>query len=300
MLEGWDISQTESLLHRIEAYKEKRQEENRQRREAEQNKLEGQIETAKKEYETKQKQLNTAYCELNKRILEHDLASASGFDRPELTLQAIHDAELDLEVIKMDTEKAKEKLSQARLKLREQQKQNVDGDLDDNLPGVKVMIRELDEVLMRDVGNKIKDSGKWPFIIDTSGQAAIFLRYRDTNMLNALRPVDMEPETIRMALLGAIRFGKPFIIDMMEVDMFDVCVDRFDEIQKGLMDALLDKSLLEGEKFMSLTKETDGAEYQPTRHFMVDNFKFFFITSNSYPNDGLLNRTYPIRIILPK
>lgn len=31
---------------------------------------------------------------------------------------------------------------------------------EDDLPGLKVSVRELDDVLMRDVGNRIKDSGK--------------------------------------------------------------------------------------------------------------------------------------------
>lgn len=45
----------------------------------------------------------------------------------------------------------------------------------------------------------------WPLIIDPSGQAATFLRYRDTNYICALKPVDMEPERIRLAVLGAVR-----------------------------------------------------------------------------------------------
>jgi len=43
-------------------------------------------------------------------------------------------------------------------------------------------------------------------IIDPSKQAATFLRYRDTNYLNCCNPRDMEPEVIRMALLGSIRY----------------------------------------------------------------------------------------------
>lgn len=76
---------------------------------------------------------------------------------------------------------------------------------DDMLPGVKCNIRELDEVLMRDVGNKISESGKWPMLIDPTGQATTFLRYRDTNYLCALNPQQMQPEVIRLALLGSIR-----------------------------------------------------------------------------------------------
>ena len=39
------------------------------------------------------------------------------------------------------------------------------------------MRQELDDVLVRDVGNKIKSDGRWPLVIDTSGQAGVFLRY---------------------------------------------------------------------------------------------------------------------------
>jgi len=46
---------------------------------------------------------------------------------------------------------------------------------------------------------------RWPLIIDTSGQAATFLHYRDTNYINALSPRDVEPERIRMSILGALR-----------------------------------------------------------------------------------------------
>lgn len=46
---------------------------------------------------------------------------------------------------------------------------------------------------------------RWPLIVDPSGQAAIFLRYRDTNYLNTVNPNDMAVETIRLALLGALR-----------------------------------------------------------------------------------------------
>ena len=76
----------------------------------------------------------------------------------------------------------------------------------EELPGIKCNIRELDEVLMRDVGNRIKDSGKWPMIIDTTGQASTFVRYRDTNYVCALNPKDVEEERMRMSLIGAIRY----------------------------------------------------------------------------------------------
>lgn len=300
LLQEWDISQTEVLLQKLEAEKEKRLEEVRQRRAAEESILEKQVEIAQHEYEIMQKQLNHAYCELEKRISEHDEAMTSGFERPELVVQAIHDAEDEVEIIKMNTEKARDRLSQAKLKLREQQKGG-DGATDEELPGLKVMVKELDDVLFRDVGNKIKDSGKWPLIIDPTAQAATFLRYRDTNYVNALSPKQMEDDKVRLSLLGAIRFGKPFILDMMEVDMFETCSDRFDYILKGLMGMIMDKTILIEENYIKMVKESDGPEYQKNKFndLRTSNFKFFIITKNPYPPDNLMDSTYPIRIFVP-
>lgn len=50
-------------------------------------------------------------------------------------------------------------------------------------------------------------SFRWPLIIDPSEQAATFLRYRDTNYMNCLNPRDVEPDRVRLALLGAIRYS---------------------------------------------------------------------------------------------
>ena len=45
------------------------------------------------------------------------------------------------------------------MKKQEKQKEEIQAD-GLELPGVQINIRELHEVLFRDVGNKIKDSGK--------------------------------------------------------------------------------------------------------------------------------------------
>ena len=40
------------------------------------------------------------------------------------------------------------------------------------------------------------------------------------------------------------RYGKPLVLDMMEVDMLEACERRFDEVQKDLLHAIFDKSVL--------------------------------------------------------
>ena len=51
----------------------------------------------------------------------------------------------------------------------------------------------------------INSNFRWPLVIDPGKQCATFLKYRDTNYLCALSPCDMECETIRLAILGALR-----------------------------------------------------------------------------------------------
>nr|XP_022312740.1 putative IQ motif and ankyrin repeat domain-containing protein [Crassostrea virginica] len=299
VLGEWDVAETEKLLQKLEIENEKRKEEQKMRRDAETSKLEGSVKAAQEEYERIQKQLSHAYCELEKRISEHDNAIVSGFDRPELTLQSIHDQEDEVELLKSKCEKAREDFANAKLELREQLNEGLEAAED--LPGIQIMMKELDDVLLRDVGNKINASGKWPLIIDRSAQAATFLRYRDTNYLNSLNTKQMEPNTVRLSLLGAIRFGKPLVLDMMEVDMFHTVSDRFDEIEKGLMDKIMDKSIMQEENYLKLIKEGDGPDYEKNKFtsYRTQNFKFWIITKNPYPPEYLLERCYTIRIYVP-
>ena len=46
---------------------------------------------------------------------------------------------------------------------------------------------------------------RWPLVMDESGQAATFLKYRDVNFLLAVGQGNMDPEIIRKALIGAVR-----------------------------------------------------------------------------------------------
>ena len=41
------------------------------------------------------------------------------------------------------------------------------------------------------------------------------------------------------------RYGKPVVLDMMEVNMFDTVSTRFNEIQEGLINSIMDMSFIE-------------------------------------------------------
>jgi hypothetical protein len=51
-----------------------------------------------------------------------------------------------------------------------------------------------------------------------------------------------------MAILGSLRYGKPLVVDMMEVDMYNTISNMFDRLMPGLLKAIVDKSIIQNEK----------------------------------------------------
>ena len=77
------------------------------------------IEELEKEYNARQLMLSKAHEELEKRICEHDTLLAEGHDRSDLTLPGIQDAEGELEVARLHSDQAAQRLQAARMDLRE-------------------------------------------------------------------------------------------------------------------------------------------------------------------------------------
>nr|XP_025043342.1 putative IQ motif and ankyrin repeat domain-containing protein LOC642574 homolog isoform X2 [Pelodiscus sinensis] len=298
ILHYWDISLTELMLQKMEAEQQRRALLEKEEKEAETHRMSEEVEQLAKAQERCNKELQQAYCELNRRITEHDKCQRKQMGNVEITLQAINDAEKLVETLRLTAEKAEEKLSLARLQLREQTQKGAGNEFQ----GLKCSVQELDDVLLKDVGGKIHSDGRWPLIIDPSGQAATFLRYRDTNYLNTLNPNDMNMETIRLALLGALRYGKPVVFDMMEVNMFDAVKRQLEGIETGLAEAILSKKILQNERYLSLIRATDGSEYAQTEFqaTRIGNFKFFFVIKRHQPPEDLLQILLPIQVILSK
>ena len=43
-------------------------------------------------------------------------------------------------------------------------------------------------------------------------------------------------------------FGKPLVLDMMAVDMFESATLRFDQVQEGLMASIMSKDILKEDR----------------------------------------------------
>lgn len=164
---------------------------------------------------------------------------------------------------------------------------------------------------------------RWPLVIDPSGQAATFLRYQDTNYVDTVNPEHLRPESIRLALLGALRYGmqgpdsptlgltrlltrhthrygKPLVFDLREVNLFPAVQQQLDAVQPGLAQALLSRGLLAQEGYLSLLRPTDGPEYDPSQfqEARLEHFRLFFVTRVQWPPADQLQILLPVRVQL--
>lgn len=135
-------------------------------------------------------------------------------------------------------------------------------------------------------------------MIDHSGQGRVFLQYRDTNFVNACHGTAMGIDKLRLSLLGAIRYGKPMVIDLMDVDILDHVKEQFEKIEKGLWEKIIKREIHKNSLYESLIREADGEQYKPQNFIeeMSENFVFMVLSSSHLPPDELLTQMYVLRI----
>ena len=175
----------------------------------------------------------------------------------------------------------------------------------DDANSIKININEIDDMIIRDMSDAIKKSeDKWPLIVDSNDLAVTFLRYRDTNYLNCLDMQAMQPDKVRTSLIGAIRYGKPLVVDLMQYDqellesLKTVCGQI--SLYPGLFEHMFNKQLMRDDNFLKLVNlAKDGKDYE-AQYFnavRLKNFKVLFITSNPYPCEKLQKITLPFKVI---
>lgn len=70
--------------------------------------------------------------------------------------------------------------------------------------------------------------GGWPYV-------------QDTNYVNALSRDNTEANSLRRSILGAIRYGKPLVIDQLDCDLWENLARLFDRVQLNLLPEIMDR-----------------------------------------------------------
>eukprot|EP00667_Euglena_gracilis_P006359 EG_transcript_6409 len=294
VLQGWDVAETERLLPLYEQRREAVRRADADLQTKRVRVLETEVARAEKSDEAAQKVLCKARCSLEQRITEYDVCVRDGKDELQDTaLSYVKDAERELEAAKEKADQAREALIAAKAALRGAG----DGSATTQKPGIHIDYDEVIETLWKDVHRRIAKSEKWPFVIDPTLKTQTFLRYRDIVYVNVLAARDMEPERLRMAILGALRYGKPLVVDMMDVDMVKEMRQRFAAVAPQCFEWLLAPRHLRDGGYRALVKPSDPDAYQgPWDEETMAPYRVIFLTSYGDPNEEFLTLTYPIWI----
>lgn len=93
-------------------------------------------------------------------------------------------------------------------------------------------------------------------------QAMTFFTYRDVNLVYAYRPDDVEPQSLRKKVMGALRYGKPLVLDYLSIAIDkEAVVELFDAVLPGLFQLIVSKQILEEANWSRLIREGDDPDY---------------------------------------
>ena len=298
VITGWDTSVTDSILRDIEQSRNEAEAQERFEAQKAVKSATQAVETAQVEYDSAQKNMRKSHEELEKRIYEYD--TVVGERKPqslcEAALGAVKDAEATNDAAKKRLATAREAMQEAKLAYRTAREEESE---EQEEVGQRIELQELDDVIIRDVGNKLGGSGA--LVIDTSGQASVFFRYADTNYVNACSRKDIEPNRLRRSLLGAIRYGKPCIIDTMGVDLWDEICNALEGVQPNLVKQVLNGEITKPDNYMRLVRKEDGEEYDPNKFqdARIKSFRSVVLTTTRQPETAMVEsglKTFRINI----
>jgi len=164
-------------------------------------------------------------------------------------------AEAELETAKGVYQSLEWELRRVRLKVRDfenklRRKSRKDGEEPSLLDQV-ILIKDLADVVVRDVGGKRSEDGRWPLIFDPAGNAATFFTYNgiffNVDELSLLSVSEKKEDNQRflMALLKNLQYGGPVAIHLGDAfEKIEQVEDAFNCIEKGLFNTITDRSVL--------------------------------------------------------
>ncbi|XP_033762421.1 uncharacterized protein LOC117343962 [Pecten maximus] len=165
------------------------------------------------------------------------------------------------------------------------------------LPEIEMGVKDIPGfLLLQDTDGIIKKTPRWPYIVNPSGVLSTFVKYRNINVLRVMDQHEMEAEMIRKALLGALRYGKPFLIDLEDsCDLFVAMIEFLDRVIPGLSEMLFTKKVMDEEFIDKLIRKNDDEDYQRSITYQTDQFSFAVLTKRTEVSDDVKSKMFVVR-----
>lgn len=178
-----------------------------------------------------------------------------------------------------------------------------------------IPLQALSDTLIKDVGGKRRDDGRWPLVIDPSGKTNTFLTYSGVFQCTAMELMNSVSDAevcarLRKAFLKNLLYGGSFMVDLGDFDFpIELLEEAFNNFDKGLWAKLTDRSVLYSyllpRRFMRLVAVAPPKEVVELKkefhegNFMDDylmRFTFGFTTTFREPDLEFAKLFYTIRV----
>mmetsp|Transcript_18153 Transcript_18153/g.31853 ORF Transcript_18153/g.31853 Transcript_18153/m.31853 type:complete len:553 (+) Transcript_18153:30-1688(+) len=300
-LKAWDVSLTDELVEEFEEWREGVRLQEVVRQAETMRSVDQEFEAARAANVAAQSRLARAKAALRRRVEEYDdlVIEGRGEDPLRRARQVCEVAESELSAAEDAAFRAQSRFDAARVqRFAVAEAAGVSPD-DGTAARREVRVRDLNDILIRDIGDRIASSEKWPLVLDPSDCAAKLLQYAGCAVLNFWRPGDLSAEKVRVALLSMIRGGGVLAIDLFAVGAGidkELLAEPFENVRPGLFKELLDRSILRARgndvwpSFHGLVdKARDGKRFSVEQfdEERIGRFKVAVITSTYFPHNDL-------------
>lgn len=177
-----------------------------------------------------------------------------------------------------------------------------------------IQIKEVSDVLIKDVSGARKKDGRWPLVIDPSGKTSTFMSYSGAAIFNAVELMASLNDKefmlrFRKALLKGLLYGAQLVIDLQGFGFpIDTLEEVFNTLEKGLWNKLTDRAVLYSyllpRRFMRLVHGSANATELEKEGFhegcflddYIQNFVLSFLTTIKEPDLDFAKLFYVIRV----
>ena len=145
-----------------------------------------------------------------------------------------------------------------------------------------------------------RDTDRYSLVVDLGGKANTYFSYRDCNMALAYKPSDADPCVLRKLLLGALRYGKPFVLDMlsMPLEQETIC-ELLDPVLPGLLGLLISRKIVQEVHYAKLVRDGDEEEYTDLSLYSdraLAHFHFILLSRVPVPPQWCVDGLFVIKV----
>jgi hypothetical protein len=262
-LTQWDVTRTDTLKAKAQERTDALIATREKERAAEAAAHKTALDSARMIMASAQQELRAVRAELENRIVELDLVrqETNAGDRAQIAFDCVKECERRADELRDRAEQAtRSYLQHKAISVTDGKGSDGDADVD------TIEWSAVSTLLLADWCAKnalaARPGALWPFLVDPSARASMFFRYRNVNFVDAFSPRDLQAESIRKSVLGALRYGKAVVIDLHDdPTMIEFVIEAFDGVRKQLWNDVVNGNVRRRDVWHELLRATDGPAY---------------------------------------